>query len=101
MAVLANKPSFIVFLVFNSSAMFLDTNGPLLLMTLLCNLLAILAMMVAFVMGTYSVLSHLLGLALPVCILGCVFFVLSFLLIYKMANWLHGFMNELRFSAMF
>ncbi|KAI3902905.1 hypothetical protein MKW92_014451 [Papaver armeniacum] len=110
MAVLADNPSFIVFMVSNSLAMVLSAlailiqfvgkiislllrepdeykKGILLFMTLQCNVLAILAMMVAFVMGNYTVLSHLPGLAIPVCILGSVFFILCFFLIYKILKW--------------
>ncbi|RZC64148.1 hypothetical protein C5167_025886 [Papaver somniferum] len=110
MALLADKPSFIVFIVSNSLAMVLSAlailiqfvgkiisiilrepdefkKGTLLFMTLHCNVLAILAMMVAFVTGNYTVLSHLPGLAIPVCILGSVFFILSFFLIYKILKW--------------
>ncbi|MCL7045880.1 hypothetical protein MKW94_016298 [Papaver nudicaule] len=115
MAVLANKPAFIWFVVSNSSAMVLSTLAiliqfvgklvsilfmtyypeewgeiavNLLAMTLICSLLAILAMMSAFVTGTYAVLSHLPGLAIPVCIIGCMFFFLSFFVIYKIVKWM-------------
>ncbi|KAI3878469.1 hypothetical protein MKX03_029473 [Papaver bracteatum] len=110
MALLAHKASFIVFIVSNSSAMVLSAlailiqflgkmvsvsstqtdfrNESLLITTILCNLLSIFAMIVAFVAGTYTVLGHLPGLAIPVCILGCVFFVLSFFVIYVIVKWL-------------
>ncbi|KAI3868176.1 hypothetical protein MKW92_017009 [Papaver armeniacum] len=109
MAVLANNPSFMVFIVFNSLAMVLsalailvqfvgklasiasddpdDKNLRLVEMTLYCNLLAILAMMVAFVTGNYTVLSHLPGLAIPVSTLGSIFFALAFFVIYKTVIW--------------
>ncbi|KAI3942299.1 hypothetical protein MKW92_024124 [Papaver armeniacum] len=110
MAVLANKPSFIVFIVSNSLAMVLsalvifiyfwgkllflvspDTdmikNRKLLVMGVCCNLFAIPAMMMSFVTGTYTVLSHFPGLAIPVCILGCIYFVLSYLVIAKILQW--------------
>ncbi|KAI3840880.1 hypothetical protein MKX03_010008 [Papaver bracteatum] len=109
MAVLAKNPSFIVFLVSNSLAMVLSAvailiqlagkivpillkhpgykKGFLLRNTLCCNLLAILAMMVAFVTGNYTVLSHLPGLAIPVCTLGTIFFALAFFVIYQIQIW--------------
>ncbi|KAI3948275.1 hypothetical protein MKW92_035263 [Papaver armeniacum] len=109
MAVLADNPSFMVFIVFNSLAMVLsalailvqfvgklasiasddpdDKNSRLVEMTLYCNLLAILAMMVAFVTGNYTVLSHLPGLAIPVSTLGSIFFALAFFVIYKTVKW--------------
>ncbi|RZC64151.1 hypothetical protein C5167_025878 [Papaver somniferum] len=108
MAVLANKPPFIVFLVSNTSAMVLsavaiiiqfvgkivsialedpeERKEILLQMAIFCNLLAILAMMVAFVTGIYTVLSHLPELAISVCTLGSIFFVLAFFLIFKIMN---------------
>ncbi|RZC47685.1 hypothetical protein C5167_040620, partial [Papaver somniferum] len=110
MALLADKPSFIVFIVSNSLAMVLSAvailiqfvgkmlsmwlKDPeykktiLLTRTLLCNLLAILAMMVAFVTGNYTVLSHLPGLAIPVCTLGSIFFALAFFVIHKISKWM-------------
>ncbi|RZC47687.1 hypothetical protein C5167_040615 [Papaver somniferum] len=121
MAVLAKKPSFIVFIVSNSLAMVLsalailiqfvgkmismEPDNPaysieyqlilnayrsenLLYVTIFCNLLAILAMMVAFVTGSYTVTDHLPGLAIPVCIVGCFFFVLFFFVIHKILKWL-------------
>ncbi|KAI3840885.1 hypothetical protein MKX03_010013 [Papaver bracteatum] len=109
MAVLTNKLSFIVFIVSNSLAMVLsslgiliqfvgkivsislddpeDKNSRLIQTTLVCNLLAILAMMVAFVTGNYTVLSHLPGLAIPVCTLGSIFFIVAFFVIYKIVTW--------------
>ncbi|KAI3899838.1 hypothetical protein MKW92_029331 [Papaver armeniacum] len=109
MAVLADNPSFIVFMVSNSLAMVLsalailiqfvgkivsislddpeDKNSRLIQTTLVCNLLAILAMMVAFVTGNYTVLSHLPGLAIPVCTLGSIFFIVAFFVIYKIVKW--------------
>ncbi|KAI3948272.1 hypothetical protein MKW92_035260 [Papaver armeniacum] len=127
MAVLANEPSFIVFIVSNSLAMVLSalailiqfvgkmismgSDNPLyrieyqlymtsyrsevlLYVTIFCNLLAILAMMVAFVTGSYTVMGHLPGLAIPVCILGCFFFVLFFFVIYKIIKWLKASDDE-------
>ncbi|KAI3840879.1 hypothetical protein MKX03_010007 [Papaver bracteatum] len=110
MALLADKPSFIVFIVSNSLAMVLSAvailiqfvgkilsmwlKDPeykktiLLTKTLHCNLLAILAMMVAFVTGNYTVLSHFPGLAIPVCTLGSIFFALAFFVIYKISKWM-------------
>ncbi|XP_026460991.1 uncharacterized protein LOC113362531 [Papaver somniferum] len=114
MALLVSKPSFIVFIVSNSLAMVLSAlailiqfvgkmvsfsnfssiqtdfkNERLLMTTIICNLLSIFAMMVAFVAGTYTVLGHVPGLAIPVCILGCIFFVLSFFVIYVIVKWLN------------
>ncbi|KAI3955346.1 hypothetical protein MKW98_018447 [Papaver atlanticum] len=66
----------------------------LLYVTILCNLLAILAMMVAFVTGNYTVLGFLPGLAIPVCILGCFFFVLFFFVINKILKWLKASDDE-------
>ncbi|KAI3955348.1 hypothetical protein MKW98_018449 [Papaver atlanticum] len=110
MALLVDKPSFIVFIVSNSLAMVLSAlailiqfvgkmvslssiqtdfkNEKLLITTILCNLLSIFAMMVAIVSGTYTVLGHVPGLAIPICILGCIFFVLSFFVIYVIVKWL-------------
>ncbi|KAI3955345.1 hypothetical protein MKW98_018446 [Papaver atlanticum] len=109
MAVLAHKTSFVLFILSNTSAMVLSAlaifiqfvgkivsfwvvdpdfkYGNLLVLTIFCNLLSILSMMLAFVTGTYTVLSHLPGLPVPVCILGCMFFFLAYLVIKKEINW--------------
>ncbi|KAI3994635.1 hypothetical protein MKX01_027525 [Papaver californicum] len=68
MAVLANKPSITAFVISNSLAIVLSA----------------LAIFIHFV-----VLNHLPGLAIPVCILGSVFFFLSFYVIYKVVKWVY------------
>lgn len=45
------------------------------------NIIAIGAMMLTFVTGTYVVLAHSLGLAITVCLIGCSFFIFMFVLL--------------------
>ncbi|KAI3868212.1 hypothetical protein MKX03_022895 [Papaver bracteatum] len=95
MATLAKRAAFIAFMVFNSLAMLLSIYAVFLhfwskfLSTLLsekydiisvvrptlaCTFFATLAMVAAFISGTYTVLSNLPALAIPLCLLGCSFF---------------------------
>lgn len=53
----------------------------LLVRAFLCTLAAIIAMMVAFVTGTYSVLANSPGLAISACTIGCSFYLFSGLLL--------------------
>ncbi|MCL7034168.1 hypothetical protein MKW94_016509 [Papaver nudicaule] len=97
MATLAKKAAFIAFMVFDSLAMLLSIYAVFLHFwskflstslsreydlisvvrpTLACTFFAILAMVAAFISGTYTVLSNLPALAIPLCLLGCSFFVL-------------------------
>ncbi|KAI3900197.1 hypothetical protein MKW92_026754 [Papaver armeniacum] len=104
MATLAKKTSFIAFMVFNSLAMLLSTFAVFLNFwsnfistslsrgydlisvvrpTLGFTFFAILAMVAAFISGTYTVLSHLPALAIPLCLLGCSFFLLCIRYLYN------------------
>ncbi|KAI3840373.1 hypothetical protein MKW92_038865 [Papaver armeniacum] len=78
MEALAKKAAFIVILVFNSLAMLVSVYAYELISvavpTLACTFVSILAMSIAFVTGTYTVLGHIPRLAIPVCTLSCSFF---------------------------
>ncbi|OVA05328.1 PGG domain [Macleaya cordata] len=106
MAVLKVKPAFMVFIVFDTIAMLLSTFAlfiifwsnfirndrqakleTLTLVTLFCTISAIVAMVIAFVTGTYVVLSDSPGLAIPLCILGCSFFPLCVFLVRTIFKW--------------
>ncbi|MCL7023760.1 hypothetical protein MKW94_015543 [Papaver nudicaule] len=97
MATLAKKAAFTAFMVFNTLALLLSTYAVFLHFwsiflstslskeydlisvvrpTLACTFFAILAMVAAFISGTYTVLSHLPALAIPLCLLGCIFYIL-------------------------
>ncbi|MCL7042410.1 hypothetical protein MKW94_010316 [Papaver nudicaule] len=104
-ATLATKTSFRIFIVCNNLTMLLScfsllsyflfitfiaqlgvstrikTNSSLYKIPSVCTLFAVPTMMGAFVAGTYAVLSELPKLAVPVCILGCSFFLFSFILL--------------------
>ncbi|KAI3868211.1 hypothetical protein MKX03_022894 [Papaver bracteatum] len=103
MATLAKEAAFIAFMVFNSLALLLSTHAVFLHFwskflstslseeydlisvvtpTLACTFFAILAMVAAFISGTYAVLSHLPALAIPLCLLGCSFFYFFISFIY-------------------
>ncbi|KAI3866940.1 hypothetical protein MKX03_021983 [Papaver bracteatum] len=104
MATLAKKAAFIVFVVSNSLAMLVSVYAVFIhfwskfqatvlsykyelisvaVPTLACTFVAILAMSIAFVTGTYTVLSHIPRLAIPVCTLCCSFFFFIFSFMYQ------------------
>ncbi|RZC86698.1 hypothetical protein C5167_030048 [Papaver somniferum] len=108
MATLAKKSAFIAFMVSNSLAMLLSLYALFIhfwtrfqtamlnkyelisvaVPTLACTFFAILAMAVAFVTGTYTVISCFPGLAIPLCVLSCSFFVFAFNFLYMSYRWL-------------
>ncbi|KAI3846265.1 hypothetical protein MKW92_026198 [Papaver armeniacum] len=108
MATLAKKSAFIAFMVSNSLAMLLSLYALFIhfwtrfqtamlnkyelisvaVPTLACTFFAILGMAVAFVTGTYTVISCFPGLAIPLCILSCSFFVFAFNFLYRSYRWL-------------
>ncbi|MCL7044164.1 hypothetical protein MKW94_030537, partial [Papaver nudicaule] len=108
MATLAKKSAFIAFMVSNSLAMLLSLYALFIhfwtrfqtamqnkyelisvaVPTLACTFFAILAMAVSFVTGTYTVISCFPGLAIPLCIVSCSFFVFAFNFLYRSYKWL-------------
>ncbi|KAI3997578.1 hypothetical protein MKX01_029409 [Papaver californicum] len=108
MATLAKKTAFIAFMVSNSLAMLLSLYALFMhfwtrfqaamlnkyelisvtVPTLACTFFAILAMAVAFVTGTYTVISCFPGLAIPLCIQSCSFFIFAFNFLYRSYKWL-------------
>ncbi|KAI3962238.1 hypothetical protein MKX01_030788 [Papaver californicum] len=108
MATLAKKSAFIAFMVSNSLAMLLSLYALFIhfwtrfqtamsnkyelisvaVPTLACTFFAILAMAVAFVTGTYTVISCFPGLAIPLCIFSCSFFIFAFNFLYRSYKWL-------------
>ncbi|OVA05813.1 PGG domain [Macleaya cordata] len=104
MATLIRRSAFIAFVVSNSVAMIFSTFAvfihfwsnfiikddnqdvikQFILTTIRCTFFAIIAMMVAFVTGTYAVLSHSRGLAIFLCVLNCSFFPLCVYIFRKM-----------------
>ncbi|KAI3844338.1 hypothetical protein MKX03_006141 [Papaver bracteatum] len=108
MATLAKKSAFIAFMVSNSLAMLLSLYALFIhfwtrfqtamvnkyelisvaVPTLACTFFAILAMAVAFVTGTYTVISCVPWLAIPLCIVSSSFFVFAFNFLYRSYRWL-------------
>ncbi|KAI3844339.1 hypothetical protein MKX03_006142 [Papaver bracteatum] len=108
MATLAKKSAFIVFMVSNSLALLLSLYALFIhfwtrfqtamldkvelisvaLPTLACTFFAILAMAVAFVTGTYTVISYFPGLAIPLCVVSCSFFIFTFNFLYMSYRWM-------------
>ncbi|KAI3850577.1 hypothetical protein MKX03_016004 [Papaver bracteatum] len=108
MTTLAKKSSFIAFMVSNSLAMLLSLYALFIhfwtrfqtamvnkyelisvaVPTLACTFFAILAMAVAFVTGTYTVISCVPWLAIPMCIVISSFFVFTFNFLYRSYRWL-------------
>ncbi|KAF9619087.1 hypothetical protein IFM89_005101 [Coptis chinensis] len=100
MATLLRKTSFEVFAISNTIAMVFSSlavcihfvmklidhdekTHSLLIKAFLCTFVAISAMMLAFVTGTYAVLAHSSALAISACIIGCSFYLFSFFLLHK------------------
>ncbi|OVA05330.1 Ankyrin repeat [Macleaya cordata] len=101
MANLINSPAFMGFVVSNNVAMLLSTSAifinfwsklindnayttkRLIRMALWCTFSAIIAMVVAFMTGTYPTLSVKPVLAIPLCLFGCSFFLLCGFLMLK------------------
>ncbi|KAK6929865.1 LOW QUALITY PROTEIN: PGG domain [Dillenia turbinata] len=92
MAILTKKAAFHAFVIFDTIANLLSLSAVFLYFIMAINyaperlfyyfayaalltMFSVAAMVVAFVTGTYAVLSHSLGLAIAICVIGCCFFI--------------------------
>lgn len=90
-AILTNNVAFQIFVIANTIAMTLSSCSVMMQLywsaykkgksmpnafkfVCVCTMLALYAMVIAFISGTYAVLSHSLGLSIAVCVLGFVLF---------------------------